>query len=57
MNSAIYNFKRYEDASLEYTGISRHAADENVGLFSTVISKEDYVNMAKAQNASMRNVP
>lgn len=57
MNSAIYNFKRYEDASLEYTGISRHAADENVGLFSTVISKEDYVNMAKAQTASMRNVP
>ena len=57
MNSAIYNFKRYEDASLEYTGISRHAADENVGLFSTVISKADYESMAKAQSASMRNVP
>ena len=53
MNSAVYNFKRYEDASLEYTGISKHAEDENVGLFSTVISKDDYVDMAAAQTASM----
>ncbi len=53
MNSAIYNFKRYEDASLEYTGINRHAADENVGMFSTVISKEDYEEMAAAQTQSM----
>lgn len=56
MNSAIYNFKRYEDASLEYTGISKHQDDENVGLFSTVISKQDYVDMAKAQNASMQDL-
>lgn len=56
MNSAIYNFKRYEDASLEYTGISKHQDDENVGLFSTVISKQDYVDMAKAQNASMQDI-
>ena len=56
MNSAIYNFKRYEDASLEYTGISKHQDDETVGLFSTVISKQDYVDMAKAQNASMQDI-
>ena len=28
MNDAIFKFKRYEDASLTYTGINRHAADE-----------------------------
>lgn len=54
MNSAVYNFKRYEDASLEYTGISKHKDDENVGLFSTVVSRQDYENMAAAQSASMR---
>ncbi|MBQ8672622.1 MAG: GIY-YIG nuclease family protein [Bacteroides sp.] len=41
MNDAIYKFKRYEDASLEYVGINRHQ-DENVGLFDTVLSRSDY---------------
>jgi hypothetical protein len=41
MNDAVYKFKRYEDASLEYTGINKHAG-ENVGLFDTVISRQDY---------------
>jgi hypothetical protein len=41
MNDAVYKFKRYEDASLEYTGISKHQ-DENVGLYDTVLSAEDY---------------
>ena len=41
MNDAIYKFKRYEDASLEYVGINKHA-DEYVGLFDTVLSREDY---------------
>lgn len=57
MNSAVYNFKRYEDASLEYTGISKHKKDEEVGLFSTVISKEEYRDMASAQTASMQENP
>jgi hypothetical protein len=41
MNDAVYKFKRYEDASLEYTGINKHEG-EDVGLFSTVLSREDY---------------
>ena len=41
MNDAIYKFKRYEDASLEYTGINKHE-DENVCLFDTVLSRADY---------------
>ena len=41
MNDAVYKFKRYEDASLEYTGINRHG-DEGIGLFDTVISANEY---------------
>jgi hypothetical protein len=41
MNDAVYKFKRYEDASLDYTGLNRHA-DEPVGGFDTVISRQDY---------------
>jgi hypothetical protein len=41
MNDAVYKFKRYEDASLEYTGINKHEG-ESVGLFDTVISSIDY---------------
>lgn len=41
MNDAVYKFKRYEDASLEYTGINKHEG-EDIGLFSTVLSRKDY---------------
>lgn len=41
MNDAVYKFKRYEDASLEYTGINRHG-DEGIGLFDTVITANEY---------------
>lgn len=53
MNDAVYNFKRYEDSSLEYTGLKMHADNEDVGLFSTVISREDYEHMANQQGSSM----
>lgn len=38
MNDAVYKFKRYEDASLEYTGINTHTSNL-VGGWDTVISK------------------
>ena len=41
MNDAVYKFKRYEDASLEYTGINKSLQAE-VGGFDTVISREEY---------------
>ena len=41
MNDAIYKFKRYEDASLEYLGISKHEG-EDVGLWDTTLSDADY---------------
>lgn len=52
MNDAVYKFKRYEDASLTYTGIDKHTG-ESVGLFSTVITREDYDAMAGQVAASM----
>jgi hypothetical protein len=41
MNDAVYKFKRYEDASLSYTGINKHE-DEDVGLYDTVLTAKDY---------------
>jgi len=41
MNDAVYKFKRYEDASLEYIGINKHEGEE-VGLYDTVLSADDY---------------
>jgi hypothetical protein len=41
MNDAVFKFKRYEDASLEYTGINRHQG-QAVGGFDTVLSVDDY---------------
>jgi len=43
MNDAVYKFKRYEDASLAYTGINKHEG-EKVGGFDTVVSDEEYKN-------------
>ncbi|NUN93629.1 MAG: GIY-YIG nuclease family protein [Verrucomicrobiae bacterium] len=36
MNDAVYKFKRYEDASLRYTGINKHEG-EDIGLYDTVL--------------------
>ena len=36
MNDAVYKFKRYEDSSLEYTGIDRHSGTM-VGLWDTAV--------------------
>jgi len=41
MNDAVYKFKRYEDASLSYTGINKHEGEE-IGLYDTVLSPKDY---------------
>src|SRR5437870_2025516 len=49
MNDAVYKFKRYEDASLNYAGINKHEG-EQIGLYDTVLTGED------AQRA-LENVP
>ena len=40
MNDAILKFRRYEDASLAYTGVNRHAADTRVGLMDSTVPIE-----------------
>jgi len=42
MNDAVYKFKRYEDASLVYTGVNKHEG-ESVGLYDTVLSSGEYL--------------
>jgi hypothetical protein len=41
MNDAVYKFKRYEDASLNYSGINKHGLMD-VGLYDTVISSTEF---------------
>ena len=40
MNDAILKFRRYEDASLEYTGVNRHASDTHIGLMNSTVPIE-----------------
>lgn len=54
MNDAIFKFKRYEDASLTYTGIDRHAANE-VGGWDTTILKTQYNKLFYNQIPSTSN--
>jgi hypothetical protein len=44
MNDAVYKFKRYEDASLEYIGINKHDG-EDIGLYDTVLNSSDYIEI------------
>ena len=37
MNQAVFAFRRYEDASLRYTGIESHEGLSHYGLFNTVV--------------------
>ena len=46
MNDAVYKFKRYEDASLVYTGLEARPEDEPVGLFDTVLPRASYQELA-----------
>lgn len=40
MNQAVFAFRRYEDASLSYTGIESHAGLRRYGLYNTVVAVE-----------------
>lgn len=52
MNQAIYQFKRYEDSSLVYTGIDAHNEDE-IGGWDTSIRREEYNRLFYNQQASI----
>jgi transcription initiation factor TFIIIB Brf1 subunit/transcription initiation factor TFIIB len=40
MNAAVFAFRRYEDASLRYTGIDSHDGLTRIGGYDTVLAKE-----------------
>ena len=40
MNQAVFAFRRYEDASLNYTGIESHEGLTHYGLYDTVVARE-----------------
>lgn len=41
MNQAVFAFRRYEDASLHYTGIESHEGLTHYGLYDTVVAREE----------------
>ena len=53
MNDAVYKFKRYEDASLVYTGLESKHEGEGVGLFNTVLTSEEYKSLYRLQQESL----
>lgn len=40
MTQAVFAFRRYEDASLRYTGIESHHGLTHYGLYDTVVARE-----------------
>lgn len=56
MNDAVYKFKRYEDSSLVYTGLESKHTEENIGLFDTVLSPEEYATLYSSQQSSMSGI-
>lgn len=47
MNSAVFAFKRYEDASLSYTGISKHK-ELIIGGFSSKATRNEFIEMTNS---------
>lgn len=52
MNDAIFKFKRYEDASLSYTGIDKREG-EDIGGWDTVIKRKEYETLFYNQQTTM----
>lgn len=51
MSRSIFQFRRYEDSSLVYTGIDRHAG-EDVGGWDMTMKREEYESLFYNQQAS-----
>ena len=52
MNDAIFKFKRYEDASLSYTGLDKHE-NEDIGGWDTVVKRKEYEQLFYNQQSTM----
>ena len=49
----LYKVKRYEDASLVYTGLESRHTGEAVGLYNTVLSGIEYSELYQSQQAAL----
>ncbi len=54
MSDAIYKFRRYEDASLVYTGVNLHK-NEDVGGWDTVLKRQEYDKLFAKQQQSLED--
>ena len=52
MNQGIFGFRKYENASLSYTGIDMHDG-ESVGGWDTVLRREEYESLYGKQQATL----
>lgn len=52
MNQGIFGFRRYENSSLNYTGIDMHEG-EDIGGWDTVLKRDEYNALYAGQQASL----
>lgn len=52
MNEGIFGFRKYENSSLNYTGIDMHEG-EDIGGWDTVLKREEYNALYASQQASL----
>lgn len=52
MNQAVFAFRRYEDASLSYSGIESHEGLPRYGLYDTVVEADSFTDSQGAADAS-----
>ena len=55
MNDAIFKFRRYEDPSLTYTGVNKHASGE-IGGWDITIRRAEYEKLFYNQQATLQSV-
>jgi Type III restriction enzyme, res subunit len=56
MNQAVFAFRRYEDASLRYTGIDSHEGLTHYGLYDTVVAR-DYGTSNEPMQYEPQSIP
>ncbi len=57
MNEAVYNFKRYEDSSLSYTGINLHTEEKTIGGFDETITTEEFYDRPETNITISDSIP
>lgn len=55
MNQGIFGFRKYENSSLNYTGIDKHEG-EAVGGWDTVLRREEYEELYSKQQATISDL-